>query len=141
VDGIADRAAAAAPPLVRTYLALDPPCVTRLVGVLLRFGLGPVLARRKRPLTRVLTRLPEVGQARTRIAVEAHGANGEVSTSRHFTGGDQAEVTAAMILATVRVVHASVPAAGATTISDHLSLARALDELRGLLPGMTLETW
>jgi len=113
--------------------------MTRLVGLLLSFGLGAVLARRKRGLTRVLMRLPEAGRARTRIAVEAHGTNGEVSASRHFTGGDKADVTAVTILATIRMVHASVPVPGATSISDHLSLARALDDLRDLLPGMAIE--
>lgn len=141
VDGIAEYRVDVAPPLVRTFLALDPPWMTRLVGLLLRFGLGPVLARRKRGLTRFLMRLPELGQARTRIAVEAHGANGEVSASRHFTGGDQADVTAAMILATICVVHTSGPVRGATTVSDHLSLDRALNDLRGLLRGMAIKAW
>ncbi|RKF12302.1 hypothetical protein D6850_18950 [Roseovarius spongiae] len=140
VDGIAEYPGGAAPPLVRSFLALDPPCMRRLVGLLLRFGLGPMLARRKRGLTRFLMRSPEIGQARTRIAVKAHDANGEVSASRYFTGGDQADVTAAMILATIRRVHASVPVPGATSISDH-SLAQALDDLRALLPGMSIEAW
>ncbi len=142
VDGVADCSASGPPVLVRTFVAIDPPFVTRAVGLLLRLGLGPVLSRRKRSVTRVLRRLPELGQARTRIAVEVQEADGSVAASRHVAAGDQAEVTAAMILSTIRALPpADSPIPGVSTIIDHLTFAMALDDLRRLLPSMAVETW
>jgi len=141
-DGIADGPGANRPVVVRTFVAIDPPFVTRVVGLLLRLGLGPVLSRHKRGVTRVLRRLPELGHARTRIAVEVQGADSNASASRHVAAGDQAEVTAAMILATIRALPAADrPMPGVTTIVDHLTFSDALDDLRRLLPVMAIRAW
>jgi len=141
-EGIAGRSAASSSTRARTFLAFDPAYVTRFVWLLLRLGLGPALARRKHGLTRILMRLPSLGRTCTRIAVEAQGPDGGVLASRHLTAGDQADVTAAMILATIRASHSKeAPLSGATTIVDHLTLSGALDALRGLLPNMPIETW
>ena len=142
VDGFADGSGSGPAALVRTFLAIDPPFVTRAVGLLLRLGLGPVLSRRKRGVTRALRRLPELGQARTRIVVEVRDPDGSVVASRHVSAGDQAEVTAAMILATIRALSAADrPMPGLSSIVDHLTFAGALNDLRLLLPGMAVETW
>ena len=142
MDGVADCSGSGAPVLVRTFVSIDPPFVTRAVGLLLRLGLGPVLSRRKRGVTRLLRRLPELGQARTRIAVEVQNPDGSVAASRHVAAGDQAEVTTAMILATIRALPASErPMPGVSTIVDHLTYSEALDDLRRLLPSMAVETW
>ncbi|WP_233417298.1 hypothetical protein [Halovulum marinum] len=141
-QGIAGRSGTSSTVRARTFLAFDPPHVTRLVWLLLRLGLGPALMRRKHGLTRILMRLPSLGRTCTRIEVEAQGPDGGVLASRHLTAGDQAEVTAAMILATIRAIHSEeAPLSGATTIVDHLTLSGALDALRGLLPEMPIETW
>ena len=142
LDGVAEGSGSGPPALVRTFLAIDPPLVTRAVGLLLRLGLGPLLSRRKRGVTRALGRLPELGQARTRIAAEVQDSDGSVIASRHVSAGDQAEMTAAMILATIRALSGSdrqIP--GLSTIVDHLTFAGALNDLRLLLPGMAIETW
>lgn len=142
VDGISDCSGSGPPVPVRTFVAIDPPFVTRAIGLLLRLGLGPVLSRRKRGVTRVLRRLPELGQSRVRIAVEAQNPDSRVAAARHVATGDQADVTAAMILATMRALPAvgrSIP--GVTTIVDHLTFTVALEALRHLLPGMEIETW
>lgn len=142
LQGIVGRSGASSTIRARTFLAFDPPHVTRLVWLLLRLGLGPALARRKHGLTRVLMRLPSLGRTCTRIAVEAQGPDGGVLASRHLTAGDQAEVTAAMILATIRAIQSEEALlSGATTIVDHLALSGALDALRGLLPEMPIEMW
>lgn len=142
LQGIAGRFAASSTIRAHTFLAFDPPIVTRMVWFLLRLGLGPALARHKRGLTRILMRLPSLGRKSTRIAVEAQGADGGVLASRYLAVGDQAEVTAAMILATIRSVHSEEASlSGATTIVDHLTLSGALDALRGLLPEMSIEMW
>lgn len=141
-QGISRRSGARPPGATRTFLAVDPPIVTRLVGLLLRLGLGPALARKKRGLTRILKRLPPVGHTCSRIAVEALGQDGKVLAARHFAGGDQAEITAAMIQATIRAIHAQQPPpSGLTTIVDHLTLSGALDALRETFPEMPVDTW
>lgn len=141
-QGIAPPPDARAPVSVRAFLAFDPPVATRLVWLLLRLGLGPALARNKRGLARNLMRLPSMGRTNSRIVAEARGADGGVLASRHFAAGDQAEVTAAMILATIRAIYqAATPPHGATTIADHLTLSGAIESLRHILPGMAVETW
>lgn len=141
-DGIADCRESARPVRVRTFMAIDPPFVTRAVGLLLRLGLGPVLARNNRGVTRVLRRLPELGQAHARIAVEAENPEGIVAASHHVAAGDQAEVTAAVILATIRALSAADrPMPGVRTIVDLLTFAEALEALHHLLPRMAIETW
>ena len=141
-DGIAECRGSARPLRVRTFVAIDPPFVTRAVGTLLRLGLGPALALRKRGVTRVLRRLPELGQAHARIAVEVQNPDGSVAASRHVAAGDQAEVTAAMVFATIRVLSAADrPMPGVTTIVDLLTFAEALEALRHLLPRTAIETW
>lgn len=141
-QGIAGRSGTSSPVRVRTFLALHPPFATHLTDLLLRLGLGPVLARHKRGLTRILMRLPPPGRVGTRIAVEAQGPDGGVLAARHLAAGDQAEDTAAMILAAIRAVNAGEkPLRGSTTIVDHLTLTEAFDALRRFLPDMPIETW
>lgn len=141
-DGITDCRKAARPTRVRTFVAIDPPFVTRAVGLLLRLGLGPALAQHKRGVTQVLRRLPETGQAHARIVVEAQNPEGIVAASHHVAAGDQAAVTAAMILATIRALPAADrPMPGVRTIVDVLTFAEALEALRHLLPRMAIETW
>jgi len=141
-QGIVGQSGRRSPVRVRTFLALHPPFATHLTGLLLRLGLGPTLARHKRGLTRILMRLPPPGRVGTQIAVEAQGPDGGVLAARHLAAGDQAEVTAAMILAAIRAVNAGEkPLRGSTTIVDHLTLTEAFDALRRFLPDMPIETW
>jgi hypothetical protein len=127
---------------VRSFLAVEPAIVTRIVMGLLRIGLGPVLARKAMPLTRTMLKLPALGETRTRISAEGLGKDGIPVGDVRLVAGDQAEVTAAMIVATLRAVETDgCHAIGATTISDHLTLDAALEELRSLLPSMQIVTW
>ena len=141
-QGIVGQTGRRSPLRVRTFLALHPPYATHLTGLLLRLGLGPTLARHKRGLTRILMRLPPLGRVGTRIAVETQGPDGGILSARHLAAGDQAEVTAAMMLAAIRAVNAGEkPVRGSTTIVDHLTLTEAFDALRRFLPDMPIETW
>ena len=141
-QGIVRQSEKGTPIRVRSFLALHPAYVTKLTGLLLRLGLGPILARHKRGLTRILMRLPPLGRVGTSIAVEARGADGGILAARHIAAGDQAEVTATMILATILALDAEEkPLRGATTIADHLTTTKALDALRHLRPDMQIEAW
>jgi hypothetical protein len=141
-QGIVERSERRPPVQVRTFLALHPPYATHLTGLLLRLGLGPILARHKRGLTRILMRLPPLGRVGTRIAVEAQGPDGGILAARHLAAGDQAEVTAAMILAAIRALNSEEqPQRGSTTIVDHLTLTEAFDALHQILPDMPIEAW
>ncbi|MGX1500331.1 hypothetical protein ACSSV1_005396 [Labrenzia sp. MBR-25] len=125
---------------VRTFLAVDPPLVNRLVGGLLRLGLGPSLARRAGAWTRVTLALPALGGARTRLAVEGFSSNGSRVGSSRLTAGDQADLTAATIVATLlEVGSGDAHRTGLTTISDHMSVEATLTRLRNLLPSMAID--
>ena len=127
---------------IRTFLAVDPSVVTRFASVLLQLGLGPWMAHQAQVLTRTVMRLPSFGQTRTRIAVEARGNDGRLLSSRYVAAGDQAELTAAMVLATLRALPApGAGKTGLTTITDHLTFVTALMELHRLVPGGEIETW
>ncbi|MFT6658961.1 hypothetical protein [Maritalea sp.] len=127
---------------VQTFLAVDPPYVTRSLGMLLGLGLGPWMAQRARGLTRLMMRLPGLGASRTRIVAAAQMANEQPSSSHHFTGGDQAELTAAMLLITASSIDGTLSGKnGLTTISDHLTLGKALAQLHVILPDMEIKFW
>lgn len=115
---------------VRYYLAVDPPFVTRLVAVALWLGLGPWIARHAKVLAKRLQRLPEIGHSGSRIVVAAFDHNNKQIASHLFEGGDQADLTAAMILLTIDSVWSGgAEQGGAQSIVNYLDLEQAL---RGL---------
>lgn len=115
---------------VRHYLAVDPRLVTRLIAATQRLGFGRWMARHSIRLTRLSRWLPQIGPTRTRIAAVAFDRDGKEIASHLFEGGDQADLTASMILLTVESICSSdAGQEGGNSIVDHLDLAQAV---RGL---------
>lgn len=120
---------------VRTYLAVDPPFVTRLFAVAQWLGLGWWIAKHSQRLTTLSQWLPQIGATRTRISAVAFDRDGKEIASNLFEGGDQANLTAALILLTVEAIRSGDPSqAGSNSIVDHLDLAKALSGLRRHFP-------
>lgn len=120
---------------VRSYLAVDPPLVTRLFTVPQRLGLGRWMARHSPRLTQLSQWLPDIGPTRTRIAAVAFDSDGKEIASHLFEGGDQADLTATMILQTVQAIcSGDARQTGGTSIVDHLDLAQVLRGLRRHFP-------
>lgn len=120
---------------VQTYLAVDPPLVTRLFAVAQWFGLGRWIARHSQPLATLSQWLPQIGATRTRIAAVAFDRDGKEIASHVFEGGDQANLTAAMILLTVEAIRSGDAwQTGSNSIVDYLDLAQALSGLRRHFP-------
>ena len=121
---------------VHHYLAVDPPFVTRLFAVAQRLWLGRWMSEHSRRLTKLSLRLPQFGQLRTRIAAVAFDRDGKEIAANLFEGGDQADLTAAMILVTLDAMRfGDARQAGANSIVDHLDLEQALSGLRRHLAG------
>lgn len=122
---------------VHHYLAVDPPFVTHLFAVAQRLWLGRWMSEHSRRLTKFSEWLPQFGQLRTRIAVVAFDCEGKEIASNLFEGGDQADLTAAMILVTLEAMRSGdARQAGANSIVDHLDLEQALSGLRRHFPGI-----
>lgn len=124
---------------VRYYLAVDPPIVTRLVAVALWLGLGPWIARHARLLAKQSQRLPKIGHSGTRIVVAAFDHNNKQIESHLFEGGDQADLTAAMVLLTIdSVCSGGDEQGGAQSIMNYLDLEQALRGLQRRFPDGTI---
>lgn len=126
---------------VRSFVSIDPPIITRILGLILSLGLGPWVARNARWLTRFLSRLPGMGQTRTRIVAEGLHHDGTMAGRLSVTTGDQAEATATMILATLLAVMApGAKRTGVATIRDYLVLEDAITALSQILPETQMDT-
>lgn len=121
---------------VRSFVALDPPWMTRVWASLLALGLGPTINRHSRKLTGWMLRMPAFGQARTRVMAEGFDEAKHLTVQIRVETGDQAEATAAMIFATIMAIleRGGTGRTGVTTIADHLSLDVALAALCRFLP-------
>lgn len=121
---------------VRSFVALDPPWLTRMLSILISTGLGGTIGRNAPRLTRWLRRAPVLGRAQSRLVVEGFDNEGKLTGQIHLETGDQAEATATMIFATVQSIleHRGTSSHGITTIVDHLRLEAALGVLRRVLP-------
>lgn len=121
---------------VRSFVALDPPWLTRMLSILISTGLGPAIGSNAPKFTRWLRRAPVLGRTRSRLVVEGFDNEGQLTGQVRLETGDQAEATAAMIFATVQSVleHRGTSSHGKTTIVDHLCLEMALGVLRRVLP-------
>lgn len=122
---------------VRSFVALDPAWMTRLLAVLLALGLGPAIGRKARGLTRWLLRTPAIGRSLSRFVLEGFDDAGHLTGRIRLETGDQAKASAVMTYATIQsILERGRPEHGAvTTITDHLSLDAALRMLRRFLPG------
>jgi len=127
---------------VRSFVAIDPPWMTRSLALILGLGLGPAIGRNARKLAKWMLRGPAFGQAHTRIVVEGYDDNGQLAGQIRVETGDQAEATAAVILATLSGVRVDrePPQQGATMITDHIALEAALAALRRVLPETRVST-
>lgn len=126
-DGREDR--------VHHYVAVDPPFVTRLFAVAQRLGLERWIARHSPRLTKLSQWLPKIGPTRTRIAAVAFDRDGKEIASHLFEGGDQADLTGAMILLTVEAIRSGdARQIGGSSIVNHLDFAQALTGLRRHFP-------
>ena len=94
------------------------------------------MSEHSRRLTKLSEWLPQFGQLRTRIAAVAFDRDGKEIAANLFEGGDQADLTAAMILVTLDAMRfGDARQAGANSIVDHLDLEQALSGLRRHLAG------
>lgn len=127
---------------VRSFVALDPPWITRVLAILLAMGLGTVMARYSRRLALGMLRLPAFGRVRTRVIAEGFDVAGHLTGQVRVATGDQAQATAVMILATIQAImgQCGPDRRGLTTITDHLSLDAALAALGQLLPETRVKT-
>lgn len=124
---------------VRSFVALSPAWMTRALGLLLSLGLGPAIGKNSRVLTTWLLRTHAFGLARLRLVVEGLNDAGRLTGHMHLATGDQADVTAAVILATVQsaLAHRDPFPKRVSRITDHLGFDTALAKVQRVLPG----TW
>lgn len=127
---------------IQSYLAIDPPYMTRLVSIMLSAGLGSTLQRYAEKLAEITLRLPNMGGNGTKISVVGLNAQAKIVRELNFQGGDQADITAAVLLCTlVKARQNDCTTNSASTITDHLSLPEALTGIRKLLPKMDIKCW
>uniref|UniRef100_UPI004047560C hypothetical protein n=1 Tax=Yoonia sp. TaxID=2212373 RepID=UPI004047560C len=125
---------------VRSFVALDPPWMTRSLAWMLRLGFGPAMSRHATKLAKWLLRLPAFGATYTRILGEGFDDADHLTGQIRVETGDQAEATAAMIFATIQSLLAREKPVktGVTLISDHLHFDAAALTLQRLLPQTTI---
>lgn len=126
---------------VRSFVALDPPWLTRFLAIMLKLGLGPAIGRHARRLTRWLMRAPSLGPTQTRLMSEGVDSSGQLTAAMRLETGDQAKATAATILATIQAILGPDRSRhrGVTTITDHLRLDAAVAVLGRVLPETTTD--
>ena len=81
----------------RTFLAIDPGWMTRLMRWLSRSPLRNLLVAKARPLARAMQYLPGMGGNGTRLTLEGRDAQGALIATDRLSGGPQADMTAAVI--------------------------------------------
>lgn len=86
---------------VRSFLAIDPPWMTRLVAIALRLGLGKCLSNADGRVDRFIRKLPASGHAKTRLIVEGLDCNDKPVASVQVSSGDQADMTANLLAETL----------------------------------------
>tara|TARA_R110002051_G_scaffold141578_1_gene214757 strand:- start:7072 stop:8277 length:1206 start_codon:yes stop_codon:yes gene_type:complete len=125
---------------VRSFVALDPVWMTRGLAMSLALGLGPAISRNARKLAKWLQRFPSVGSTQSRLVVEGFDDANQLTGQIRIATGDQAEATAAMIFATIKsILKRHEPSdRRLTTITDHLHLNEAIENLQQFLPDTKL---
>lgn len=121
--------------LSRSFVALDPPWMTRILSLLLRLGLGGAISRNADMLAAAMLKGPPFGKVRTRAVAEALDRSGTVRGRIELTSGDQAEITALMAAAATMSALDS-PRRGVV----HSDAILAFDDAAGLLATHLPET-
>lgn len=81
----------------RTYLAVDPGWMTRVLRWLSRPAPSALVRRHAATLSRWMLRMPTMGGTGTRLLVEAFDSDGNSLAEVHLRGGPQADLTAAVL--------------------------------------------
>ena len=118
----------------RTFLALDPPWMTRTLA----FLTGLPFARRVLPsrawkIARALEVFPAFGGTGTRLLVEGADGSGQRTAAVEMRSGDQAELTALVIATTARAVLAA-DIAGPTSLGQILEAKTVADLITECIP-------
>ena len=121
---------------VRSFVAVDPAWMTGSLALMLGIGLGPAIGRNARKIAKWMLRTPALGQAHTRLIAEGFDETGRMTGRVRVETGDQAEATAAIILAVFlkALTDRGASQPSVTAITDHLSLEAALEVLHRALP-------
>ena len=125
---------------VRSFVALDPSWMTRMLLLMQSIGLGSAISRNAAMLAKWLLRFPAFGATQTRLVVEGFDDAGGLTGQIRVVTGDQAQATAAMIFATIEsvLVRQEPMDEGLTMITDHLQFDEAMAALRRFLPETVL---
>ncbi|MEO1138115.1 MAG: hypothetical protein AAFW87_01555 [Pseudomonadota bacterium] len=118
---------------VRSYLAIEPAWMTRLIGALLRLRLGKHVSRADAKIERFLRRMPVVGRRKTRLFVEGLDRDGKPIASVQVTSGDQADLTAQMLAETLAVAEGA-SRRGVVETQHVMKPARALKTVKRASP-------
>ena len=81
----------------RTFLAIDPCWMTRVLRWLSRPAPSAFVRRHAATLTRWMLRMPTIGGTGTRLVVEAFGPDDNILAKEYLSGGPQADLTAAVL--------------------------------------------
>lgn len=81
----------------RTYLAVEPGWVTRILGWLSRPVLSALFRRHAGAVARLMLRLPTMGGTGTRVIVEAYDTQESLLGKKALSGGPQADLTAEVL--------------------------------------------
>ncbi|EPX84100.1 saccharopine dehydrogenase NADP-binding domain-containing protein [Salipiger mucosus] len=81
----------------RTYLAVDPGWMTRVLGWLSRPALASIIQHHAATLARSILRMPTMGGTGTHLVVEAYDVQGNLLGRKSLTGGPQADLTAEVL--------------------------------------------
>lgn len=118
---------------IRSFLAIKPSWLTRLVSLALKLGIGSRLANVDARVERILRILPVTGGTQTRLFVEGLDRNGEPVASIQVSSGDQADITAAMLAETLLAAEKSMRR-GLAEASDIMPPDRALSAVERTSP-------
>lgn len=118
----------------RSFLALDPPWMTHLLGFALRVGLGGWIARHARLLSGMLRGGPTFGRTGTRLLVEGVDGTGALVGRIELHTTDQAFVTAAMLAEAVHCAKDMKSKQGVLQFDVLLAFDRALKILTAVAP-------
>ncbi len=119
----------------RSFVALDPPWMTRVLSLLLRLQLGEIISGNADALARSMLKGPALGKVGTRVVGEGFDRSGNLRGRIELASGDQAEITA--LMAAVTTLSALDSTLGGVIHSDSIV---TFDEVARLLTANLPET-